>query len=191
MKWSFDLLDDRERTVLMRCCVFAGGFDLAAATDVAGDADCDEYAVLDILDSLQSVWMVELAPVGDPEAVPAAVATSLGVLAQTGGSINDSIAEALSGRKLLVILDNCEHVLDAVADMVETLLRQTTEVSVVATSREGLRVGAEHLWPVPSLDVRSGSTSAAVRLFVERARAVKPDFTLGDDGDAATVGSCR
>ena len=132
------------------------------------------------------VWMVELAPVGDPEAVPAAVATSLGVLAQTGGPINDSIAEALSGRKLLVVLDNCEHVLDAAADVVETLLSQTTEVSVVATSREGLRVGAEHLWPVPSLDVRSGTTPAAVRLFVERARAVKPDFTLGDDGDVVT-----
>jgi predicted ATPase len=127
------------------------------------------------------VWMVELAPVGDPAAVPAAVATALGITAQAELSITAAIAEALSGRDLLLVLDNCEHVLDAAADVVEALLTRTTGVSVLATSREGLRVAAEHLWPVPSLDVRSGESSKAVSLFVERARAVQPGFTLGED----------
>ena len=127
------------------------------------------------------VWMVELAPVGDPAAVPAAVATALGITAQADRSVTAAIAEALSGRHLLLVLDNCEHVLDAAADVVETLLKRTTGVSVVATSREGLRVDGEHLWPVPSLDVRSGEASKAVSLFVDRARAVQPGFTLGDD----------
>jgi predicted ATPase len=131
------------------------------------------------------VWMVELAPVGDPAAVPAAVATALGIAAQAERSIVDAIAEALSGRQLLLVLDNCEHVLDAAAEVVEALLARTTTVSVIATSREGLRVTAEHLWPVPSLDVRGGD-SAAVSLFVERARAVQPAFTLGADADVVT-----
>ncbi len=129
------------------------------------------------------IWFVELAPVGDPAAVPAAVATALGITAQAERGIVDSIAEALSGRQLLLVLDNCEHVLDAAAEVVEALLARTATVSVIATSREGLRVTAEHLWPVPSLDVRAGEGSVAVSLFVERARAVQPGFTLGNDGE--------
>jgi predicted ATPase len=136
------------------------------------------------------VWMIELAPVGDPAAVPAAVATALGITAQADRSVTAAIAEALSGRHLLLVLDNCEHVLDAAADVVDTLLTRTTGVSVLATSREGLRVAAEHLWPVPSLDVRSGESSKAVSLFVERARAVQPGFTLGDDVEAV-VDICK
>ena len=72
---------------------------------------------------------------------------------RAGRSVADSIVEALSGRRLLMVLDNCEHVLDAAAELVETILARTATVKVVATSREGLRVGAEQLWPVPSLPV--------------------------------------
>jgi predicted ATPase len=93
----------------------------------------------------------------------------------------------LAGRRLLLVLDNCEHVLDAAAELVETILAHTTSVRVLATSREGLRVAVEHLWPVPSLDVDDGVGSAAVELFVERARAVVPGFGLGDPHDAAAV----
>ncbi|HEY4333366.1 MAG TPA: adenylate/guanylate cyclase domain-containing protein, partial [Ilumatobacteraceae bacterium] len=132
------------------------------------------------------VWLVELAPVGDPGAVPDAVATALGIIPQPGASMIVSIAEALAGRHLLVVLDNCEHVLEAIADLVDAILARSTTVTVMATSREGLRVGAEHLWPVPSLGVRDGAGSAAVELFMERARAVVPDFALSNpaDGDA-------
>ena len=134
------------------------------------------------------VWFVELAPVGDPVALPNVVATALGVTAQAGMTVTESMAVALSGRRLLIVLDNCEHVLDAAAELVETILMRTATVNIIATSREALRVGAENSWPVPSLDVRAGVASAAVSLFVERARAARNDFTLDevDEVDAVT-----
>ncbi len=71
--------------------------------------------------------------------------------------------------------------------LIETILERSSTVSVIATSREGLRVGAEHLWPVPSLDVRDGAASAAVELFIERARAVVPGFSVDDEVDVDAV----
>jgi predicted ATPase len=133
------------------------------------------------------VWLVELAPVGDPGAVADAVATTLGVMPQAGSSVADRVAAALSGRQMLVVVDNCEHVLEAAAEVVETILARTKAVKVLATSREGLRAGGEHLRPVPSLDVDDGVSSAAVELFVERAQAVLPGFGLADPADAAAV----
>jgi predicted ATPase len=133
------------------------------------------------------VWLVELAPVGDPAAVADAVATTLGVTPRGGSSVADSVAVALSGRETLVVVDNCEHVLEAATEVVETILARTRAVKVLATSREGLRAAGEHLWPVPSLDVDDGVGSAAVELFVERAQAVVPGFGLGDSHDAAAV----
>jgi predicted ATPase/class 3 adenylate cyclase len=133
------------------------------------------------------VWLVELAPVGDPAAVADAVATALGVTSQAGWSVADRVAAALSGREMLVVVDNCEHVLEAAAELVEAILARTTAVKVIATSREGVRVRAEHLWPVPSLDVDAGVGSVAVELFVERARAVLPGFGLAVPDDAAAV----
>jgi predicted ATPase len=136
------------------------------------------------------VWLVELAPVGDPAAVADAVATPLGVTPQAGLSVADSVAAVLSGRHMLVVVDNCEHVLDAVAEVVEKILARSNSVTVLATSREGLRAAGEHLWPVPSLDVRAGANSAAVELFVDRARAVVPGFGLAADA-AAVIEICR
>jgi predicted ATPase/class 3 adenylate cyclase len=133
------------------------------------------------------VWLIELAPVGDPAAVADAVATTLGVTPRAGSSVVDSMAVALSGREMLVVVDNCEHVLEAAAEVVETILARTTTVKVLATSREGLRAAGEHLWPVPSLEVAAGVGSAAVELFVERARAVLPEFGLADPHNAAEV----
>ena len=136
------------------------------------------------------VWLVELATIGDPAAVPDLVASVLGITAGTGGSLTARIVEALSGRRLLVVLDNCEHVLNAAADLVEAVLAGTKTVRVVATSREGLRVGAEQLWPVPSL-ATDGDNSEAVELFVERARSVKPAFMLDEAHTAAVGAICR
>ena len=103
------------------------------------------------------VWFVELAPLGDPVALPALVATALGVTPQAGMTVTESLALALSGRRLLLVLDNCEHVLDAAAELVEAVLTRTATVTVIATSREALRVRGENSWPVPSLDVGGGS----------------------------------
>jgi predicted ATPase/class 3 adenylate cyclase len=138
------------------------------------------------------VWLVELAQVGDPAAVADAVATALGVTPQAGWSVADRVAVALSGRQMLVVVDNCEHVLEAAAEVVEKILDRTTAVKVMATSREGLRVRGEYVWPVPSLDVAAGADSAAVELFVARAQALVPGFGLGaPDDTAAVIEICR
>ena len=85
------------------------------------------------------------------------------------------------------MLDNCEHVLRAAAGVAEALVTRAHTVQMVATSRENLRLGAEHVWPVPPLDVEAGSTSAAVELFLQRARSVSPTFDLTDPADAEAV----
>ena len=89
-------------------------------------------------------------------------------------SAQASVPEALSGRRVLVIVDNCEHVLDAAGELIELIERRAPTVTVLATSREGLGVAGEQQWPVGSLD--TGAGSAAVRLFVDRARDAVPGF---------------
>jgi predicted ATPase len=133
------------------------------------------------------VWFFDLAAVADPAAVPDAVATVLGIIQQPGQSVANSVAAALEGRVRLLVFDNCEHVLDAAADLIEAILAASATTKMVATSREGLGIADEQLWPVPSLDVGAGVDSAAVALFVERAQSVSPRFTVGEDGEAAAV----
>ena len=102
------------------------------------------------------------------------------------------MAAALEGRVRLLVFDNCEHVRDAAADLVEAILARSATVTILATSREGLGVADEQLWLVPSLDVGAGIDSAAVNLFVERARSVAPRFSLGNADEAgAVVEICR
>jgi predicted ATPase/class 3 adenylate cyclase len=133
------------------------------------------------------VWFFELAAVSDPTAVPDAVAAVLGITQQPGKTVSESIAAALEGRVRLLVFDNCEHVLGDVADLIEAILAHSATVKMLATSREGLRVADEQLWPVPSLDVAAGIDSAAVSLFVERAQAVSPRFSVTNAEEAAAV----
>jgi predicted ATPase/class 3 adenylate cyclase len=133
------------------------------------------------------VWFFELAAVSDPAAVPDAVAAVLGITQQPGKTVSESVAAALEGRVRLLVFDNCEHMLDAAGDLIEAILAASATTKIVATSREGLGIADEQLWPVPSLDVDAGVDSAAVALFVERAQYVSPRFTFGDDGEAAAV----
>jgi predicted ATPase/class 3 adenylate cyclase len=138
------------------------------------------------------VWFFELAAVADPAAVPDAVAAVLGIIQQPGKTVSDSVAGALEGRVRLLVFDNCEHVLDSVADLVEAILAASATVTILATSREGLGVSEEQLWRVPSLDVNSGTESAAVNLFLDRAQSVVSDFSLAQPGEAdAVVEICR
>jgi predicted ATPase len=116
------------------------------------------------------VWVFELAAVTDPAAVPDAVAAVLGITQQPGKGVRASVAAALEGRVRLLLFDNCEHVLDAVADMVADILAQSASVKILATSREGLGVDDERSWRVPSLEV-----GAAVELFVDRAQSSSAD----------------
>jgi predicted ATPase len=138
------------------------------------------------------VWVFELAAVSDPAAVPDAVAAVLGITQQPGKTVSESVAAALEGRIRLLVFDNCEHVVDSVADVVEAILAKSATVTILATSREGLGVSQEQLWRVPSLDVSSGIKSAAVNLFVDRAQSVVSDFSLTQPGDAGDVAEiCR
>jgi predicted ATPase len=140
---------------------------LEVATRVAGDFP-------------DGAWLIELAAISDPAAVPEAVASVLGIAQQAGLSLADSIATALEGRNRLLVFDNCEHVLDAAADLIEAILAASTTVRILATSREGLRVPDEQLRPVPSLDIASSATT----LFVERAGAVAREVTSAAELDA-------
>jgi hypothetical protein len=126
-----------------------------------------EVAARSAHDFTDGVWLVELAAVGDPAAVPEAVAAVLGITQQPGMSLADSVAAALEGRSRLLVFDNCEHVLDAAAEMIDAILSHSSTVKILATSREGLRVADEQLWPVPSLEVHTGVGSSAATLFVE------------------------
>jgi len=138
------------------------------------------------------VWFFDLAAVADPAAVPDAVAAVLGITQQPGKRVSESVAAALEGRVRLLVFDNCEHVLDAAADLVEAILTQSVTVKVLATSREGLGVADEQVWPVPALNIGGGVDSAAVSLFVERARSVAPHFSLRTSEETgAVVEICR
>ena len=117
------------------------------------------------------------------ELVPGAVATVLGVHHRPGQSALASIVAFLESRHVLLVLDNCEHLVDACADLAETVLRSCSSVHLLATSREALRVAGEVIWRVPSLavpDPRHNPTAVellaypAVRLFVDRAQAIHP-----------------
>ena len=136
------------------------------ASEVAGQL-ADEFP--------DGVWFFELAAVADPAAVPDAVAAVLGVTHQPGKSVSESVAAALEGRLRLLVFDNCEHVLDAAADLIEAIIACSATVKIVATSREGLGIADEQLWPVPSLDVsgnRLGRRGVIRRTRAERVAAL-------------------
>ena len=131
------------------------------------------------------VWVIELAAVGDPGSVPDAVAAIFGITQQQGMSVTRSVAAALDGRSRLLVFDNCEHVLDAAAELIEAILTLSSTVRILATSREALRAADEQLWPVPSLE--TGHESPATRLFIERSHAVAPHISLTTGTDEPTV----
>ncbi len=124
------------------------------------------------------VWIVELASVVGNDSVPAAIATALGITPQGDQPLLDTVAESLAARRLLLVLDNCEHVVDAAAVAVAALLGRSGTTKVLATSRERLGTEGEHAFAVVPLSLEGGATSDAVTLFVDRARAARPDFGL-------------
>ena len=133
------------------------------------------------------VWLVELAPIGDPASVPAAIASALGITPQGDVELIDTIAEAVAGRHLLLVVDNCEHVLGAAGDAVARMLARVGVVKILVTSREHLRVAGETLLPVSPLALDGGVASDAVTLFVDRASAVRPGFGLHEPETALAV----
>ena len=145
-------------------------------------------------------WLVELGDTADPALVPLRVAAALGLREEPGRSLTDTLADALRPRRMVVILDTCEHVVDACAALVHRLLAGCPGLRLIATSREPLRIRGETAWRVPplALPAHSGDLSDqdlashdAIRLFAERAAAVRPGFTLGAGNTAAVVRLCR
>jgi predicted ATPase/DNA-binding CsgD family transcriptional regulator len=131
--------------------------------------------------SPDGVWCVELAPLGDPDHVAAEFAQVFGLREEFGRPMIDTLTDRLQPFDGLVVLDNCEHVLDGVRPLVEQLLRRCPKLHLLTTSREPLGVTGETTWRVPSL-----GQLAAVELFVQRARSVRPEFDPSDD-DIPTI----
>ena len=132
------------------------------------------------------VWWVELAAVEDPALLATAVLTALGERAQSGRTVISQLTGTLADRELLLVFDNCEHLVAECARLAATLLRASPRLRVLATSREALNVPGEVVWPVPTLP-----NEVAVHLFDERARAASPAFRMTDENLAAVAEICR
>lgn len=148
------------------------------------------------------VWFVELAPVADGAGVDAAVAAAFGITESPHRAVRETLVTSLRSNALLLVLDNCEHVVAAVAALADALLHGCANLKILATSRESLRIAGERTYALPSLDApahpddttlapRELATYPAIALFVERARAADPTFTLGDDIAARVGAICR
>jgi predicted ATPase/class 3 adenylate cyclase/Tfp pilus assembly protein PilF len=175
----------------------AGGTGKTRLSMEIGAERLDEFA--------DGVWLVELASVSDPELVPQSVAQALSLREEPGRRLAETLTDYLRGRCLLLILDNCEHLLNACAMLAEQLLRACNNLKILATSREGLRLGAEQTYRVPSLrapdpqslprpDEDLANTLLeydAIRLFIERARRQRADFTLTRQSAPAVAAICH
>ncbi|HET6662873.1 MAG TPA: adenylate/guanylate cyclase domain-containing protein [Acidimicrobiales bacterium] len=139
-------------------------------------------------DFTDGAWLVELAPLSDPAAVPRAVASAVGVVEQTGRRVEDALLGTLASKTILILLDNCEHILDAVAEFAERLTLACPNLVVLATSREPLDIEGEAVWRVDPLPIaRSDAVADAVRLFVDRASLARPGFELAEDNAAVVT----
>jgi len=128
------------------------------------------------------VWFVDLAPIADPDIVAIAAARALGLPDQPGHSTMETLLGFIGDRQMLVVLDNCEHLLDATAALIKMLLDACAGLRLLVTSREPIGVAGEVTWRVPSLSL----ADEAIELFVDRARLVQPDFAITEAAAAVT-----
>jgi predicted ATPase/class 3 adenylate cyclase/DNA-binding CsgD family transcriptional regulator len=133
------------------------------------------------------IWYVDLAPITDPDLVPITTARTLGLPDQPGRSTMDTLTRFVADRHMLVVLDNCEHLLDASAELVVALLGAAAGLTLLATSREPIGVAGELSWRVPSLPL----ADKAVELFTDRARRARADFEINDDNLGTVSEICR
>jgi non-specific serine/threonine protein kinase len=189
---------DRE---LAECARLLGEARLLTLTGIGGSGKT--RLALRLAESMlptfpDGVWYVDLAPLVDPDRVPAALAAAIGVSETPDKPLIDVIIERISGRRVLLLLDNCEHLLGAVAGLADAVLLGGDGARIVATSREGLGVEGERVYALRSMSVPDAKADArvlvesdAVRLFVDRARATRRDFAIGPDNAAAIAEICR
>jgi predicted ATPase/DNA-binding CsgD family transcriptional regulator len=160
---------------------------LAVASDMVGSHE-------------EGAWLVELAPISDSELVPQAVASVLEVREQPARPLTQTLAEHLRPKKMLLVLDNCEHLIDGCAAFAGALLRACPDLRILATSREALGITGESSWPVPPLSLpdpehqrltKDLTRYEAVHLFVERAKAAAPSFELTERSAPAVARVCQ
>ena len=167
----------------------------------AGKTRLAQQVAAELLDSFAAgAWWIELGPLTSGDEIPGAIARATGTKGEVGGEAIDALVERLEGVRLLVF-DNCEHVVNEVAELVDVLLRRCGDLKVLATSREPLAVDGELAWRIPPLAVPPSSGAAdsiellgqfdAVRLFLERAQRVRRNFHLNDDNGPAVADICH
>jgi predicted ATPase/class 3 adenylate cyclase/DNA-binding CsgD family transcriptional regulator len=132
-------------------------------------------------------WYVDLAPISDPDLVPTAAARALRLPDQSGRSTIETLLRFIRDRQMLVVLDNCEHLLDACAELIVSLLGEAPGLTLLATSREPIGVAGEVNWRVPSLSL----ADEAIELFLERARRARTDFRIADENTETVTEICR
>ncbi len=146
------------------------------------------------------VWFVELAPINDGNLVPLAIASVLGVKDEPGRTLADALVAHVRDRKLLLVLDNCEHVVTVCAEVAKQLLRASRDAKILASSRESLNIAGESIYTVPPLSVPKPEASVSVdstlqfeatRFFVQRASVMQPSFVLTQENAANVVEICR
>ena len=157
------------------------------------------------------VWLSELAPIGDPDLVPVQIAHSLGIGEEPGHKPIESLLDYLSNKSLLLLVDNCEHVITGAAELTDRVLKNSPSTAILASSREALGLEGEVVFQVPSLGLpralasrdnaggvaqdadwlSSVVASEAVRLFADRAAAVMPSFRITAGNALAVLDICR
>ena len=172
---------------------------------LTGDGGCGKtrlalQVVADLVDEYpDGVWLVELAALSDPALVPKVVASALDVPEQAGRSLDQGLADFLSSKSLLVVLDNCEHLVNACAELTSFLLRSCPALRVLATSRQPLGIDGEVIWRVPSMSVPESTRIPpredlaryeGVRLFVERAASSHRGFAITERNAPAIAQVC-
>jgi predicted ATPase/class 3 adenylate cyclase len=157
-----------------------------------------ETAMAARADFVDGAWFCELAAAPDGAALVEVVAGAVEAPARPGVSLTDSVIEFLRTREALIVLDNCEHLIDEAGKLAASILRDCTGVRILATSREGLAVAGEHVWPLRSLGLPNAESSLervadspSVRLFVDRAQAARPGFALQAGSEEAVAEICR
>ncbi len=155
----------------------------------------------DVMDDYpDGVWFVELAAIADARMVPQAVASVLGIKEEAGRPVSEAVMKAVKDRRLLLVLDNCEHLVRACADLAKEMLQAGPHLKILASSREPLHVAGEASYPMPALAVPDASQTVAaetlmqfeaVHLFVERAVAAQPSFRVTGRNAVAVAEICR
>ena len=172
----------RLRTKRLVSLVGVGGVGKTALALAVAHSVRDRYP--------DGVWFVELAPIGDPESVPAVIAGAFGHQEQPGLTLVESLRRLLTRKELLLVVDNCEHVLEAVATFVEPLLNASSSLDILLTSREGLGLANEYQVTVAPL-ATDGTQAPAVQLFAARAAQIVDSFTVDETNCDDVAAICR